>query len=486
MKIISKKKLPIIIVTLLIFVGILFRLYHFSILPIDGHAMRQTDTESVAYNFAFKNSNILYPQNSLIRPVTNVKALFFLEFPAYEYLIGGMYALFGWHIELARLVNLVLFSIASFSLYYFVKKFINVKTAVLCVFFFGFIPSSLFFFGHALHPDIFAITTLILSLASYIKWKEKNNLFFFIFSLICISLSVATRPFIVIVLPAFLYLMWTRKASFYEYPLMLLSPFGIYGFWKIWQSRFKEADSTWENWVLDGRETLFQPEVLLRLIYKNVIGEVIGKSVFSLFIISIISFFRKINSIVLFLTLWLLTIPLYWLITPNGNIIHQYYANVFVIPIIITAAYGTCQLSEFIYKKSPILFYIFSILLSFLIVYNGIRTSLNYYRDIESDSHMKIAEEIQKVIPVNDKLVYLARLNSVPFSVYHRQGWMIGGFPVDASDNAESVLSMKQYGAKYIVEGKGNTDLNEEQLKIIKEKTMLYYSSQWVNIYKIQ
>jgi hypothetical protein len=126
------------------------------------------------------------------------------------------------------------------------------------------------------------------------------------------------------------------------------------------------------------------------------------------------------------------------------------------------------------------------ILLSLLIIYNGVRTSLNYYRDVESDSHLAIAKEINKVIPNNEKIVYLARLNSIPFSIYHRQGWMIGAFPVDVSDNAEGVLSMKQYGAKYIIEGKGNTDLNDDEMKIIKEKTDLFYSSQWVNIYKIK
>jgi hypothetical protein len=486
MKALVKNHFPILIVSILVILGIIFRLYHFSILPIDGHAMRQTDTESVAYNFAFKNGNILYPQNSLIRPVTNTKALFFLEFPAYEYLIGGMYSLFGWHIELARVINLLLFSIASFCLYYFVKKLIHYKVALISVFFFGFIPSSLFFFGHALHPDIFAITTLLLSLATYRKWKENNQIMFFIISLISLALSVATRPFIVIVLPSFLYLMWVNKAYLFEYPLMLFTPFSLYGFWKLWQGQFKEADSSWENWVLDGRQSLFQPEILTRLIYKNVIGEVIGKSVFALFVLGCISFIKKINSIVIFLCLWLITIPVYWLITPNGNIIHQYYANVFVIPIIITGAYGTWHLFSFLYTKSKFLTYILGILLSLLIIYNGVRTSLNYYRDVESDSHLAIAKEINKVIPINEKIVYLARLNSIPFSIYHRQGWMIGAFPVDVSDNAEGVLSMKQYGAKYIIEGKGNTDLNDDEMKIIKEKTDLFYSSQWVNIYKIK
>ena len=82
-----------------IVLGLLVRFQNFHLLPIDGHAMRQTDTESVAYNLAFRNHNILYPQNSLIRPITNTNSYFFLEFPAYQYSISLLYRLFGWHID---------------------------------------------------------------------------------------------------------------------------------------------------------------------------------------------------------------------------------------------------------------------------------------------------------------------------------------------------------------------------------------------------
>jgi len=105
-----------------IVLGLLVRFQNFHLLPIDGHAMRQTDTESVAYNLAFRNHNILYPQNSLIRPITNTNSYFFLEFPAYQYSISLLYRLFGWHIELARILNLFLFVVSVLSLFLFTKN----------------------------------------------------------------------------------------------------------------------------------------------------------------------------------------------------------------------------------------------------------------------------------------------------------------------------------------------------------------------------
>ncbi len=77
----------------------------------------------------------------------------------------------------------------------------------------------------------------------------------------------------------------------------------------------------------------------------------------------------------------------------------------------------------------------------------------------------------------------LAKLNSIPFSLYHRKGWMLTAKPVDVDANAESVLSMKNYGANYIVYGKTNNDMSPDQLQIIEENTNLVYESQWVKIY---
>ncbi|HLL60565.1 MAG TPA: hypothetical protein VK338_02515, partial [Candidatus Nitrosocosmicus sp.] len=196
---ISQKTINILLIGIVI-LGIVLRLQHFSRLPYDGHPMRQTDTESVAYNFAFRNSNILYPQNSIIRPVSNTEGYFFLEFPSYQYGIGMLYKLFGWHIEIARTYNIILYGIAVLSLYYFLKHFINQQVALFSAFFFTLAPGSIFFFGHAIHPDIFMMTMLLLSFASYIKWIKSKKLLFFIMAVLTLSLSVATRPFVLIVL----------------------------------------------------------------------------------------------------------------------------------------------------------------------------------------------------------------------------------------------------------------------------------------------
>ncbi|MFA6081566.1 MAG: hypothetical protein WC741_04130 [Patescibacteria group bacterium] len=473
--------------TVAIVFGLLIRVQNFHLLPIDGHAMRQTDTESVAYNFAFRNRNILYPQNSLIRPITNTNSYFFLEFPAYQYLISILYRLFGWQIELARILNLFLYTISALSLFIFIKKlFRSSKIAFFSSFFFIFAPGSIFFLGHAIHPDIFAISMYLISLTAYLYWKEGRRPRWLILSLITLSLSVATRPFMLIGLPAYLFLMRIKGSAYWEYFIYIFFSPLIYGFWKNWQFQFKAADSSWENWILDGRKSLFTYEIFVkRLLLKNVIGEVMGKTMSFFAGLGFVNFFLKRDKPILFVLIWLLLVPVYWLIVPNGNIIHQYYSDIFLIPVAILAGYGLTHLTNYILQKNKLFGYFTIIIILLFTIYNGYRTSRYYFHDLIPENQLQIAKEIDRVIPKDSKIVYLANNNSVLFSLYHRRGWMLGTYPVDVEPTAKGVLSMKQYGAEYIVAGKNNTDLSEEELGLIKKKAILQYSSEWVEVFRI-
>ncbi len=472
---------------IIIALGLILRLQSFHNLPFDGHAMRQTDTESVAYNFAFNNHNILYPQNSLIRPITNTKAYFFLEFPTYQYLIGLFYRLFGWHIELARIVNIFLYIISSISIYYISSNLFKSKnTAYLTTFFFAVAPGSIFFLGHAIHPDIFAVCTYLLSLATFLQWRNKNNYLLLITSLITLSLSVATRPFILIGIPAYLYLLWTKKVPIRMYFYYIITAPLIYILWKLWQLPFESADSSWENWILTGRQNLFDYQILVKqLILKNVVGEVMGKITTIFAVIGAFTYLSKHkNSSLTFIFIWLIFVPFYWLIVPSGNTTHQYYANVYIIPIVILAGYGLNFILQKLSSINKYTYIAFAILSITIATYNGYHTSRYYFEDIIPHNEQQIAKEIAQVIPQDAKIVYLAINNSIPFSLYHIRGWMLGNSPMDVNATADDILFMNNFGANYIVAGKDNTDLNQTELIKIQSNTNLVYSSHWIQVYK--
>ncbi len=464
--------------------GLILRLQNFSMLPYDAHPMRQTDTETVAYNFAFKTHNFLLPENNLIRPVENTHSYFFLELPVYEYLAGIGYTLFGYHIEVIRVFNLILFGVSFLSLFYLARGLFDKYVAVLATLFFSLAPAAIFFIGHAVHPDVFMTTTLLVSLASYLKWtKSKNkNILFFVASVLTLGISAGTRPFVLICLPAFWYLMWSQKAQIWEYPVMILGSITPFGLWKLWQQKFPEASTDYENWVLRGRAGLFDLNVLVnRLILKNVVGEVFGK-VISLFgVWGIIVLVKKLNPGNIFLLLWLLMIPVYWVIVPAGNITHQYYSNVFLLPVIMTAAVGVNQLLKFIYSKK-IIWGLVLVLIVGLTLFNGVRTS-QYYFNNSVASDLLFGLEIEKNIPVDSKLVFLAD-NPTPISLFHRRGWMVNNTGVDVAPNAAAILRLKDLGAKYLVEPVGIASVSEAEMQKIRSQVTQVYSSSLVTIYK--
>jgi len=237
---------------------------------------------------------------------------------------------------------------------------------------------------------------------------------------------------------------------------------------------------------LDGRKSLFTYEIFFkRLLLKNVIGEVMGKTMSFFAGLGFVNFLFKRDKSVLFVFIWLLFVPAYWLIVPNGNIIHQYYADVFLVPVAILAGYGFTNLINYIGRKNKLVCYFIIFMSLIFTIYNGYRTSRYYFADLIPENQLQIAKEIERVIPIDSKIVYLANNNSVLFSLFHRKGWMLGTYPIDVEPTAEGVLSMKKYGAEYIVAGKNNTDISPEELNQIKKSTDLQYSSKWVEVFKI-
>jgi hypothetical protein len=233
--------------------GLVVRMKNFNILPIDAHPMRQTDTECVAYFMATGKSNFLNPKSCLMRPVSNTNGYFFLEMPFYELLIAGSYKLFGFYPWAARLVNLFLYLIGGLSLFGFMSKWLNKTTALFSVLIFSFIPGSIFFVGHALHPDAMAVSFIMVALYWAWEYKEKGKIWSLILSGLFLGMSVASRPFGLICLPMLGYFLYLRKSKFRDYLLLGLLSIGFYGYWW-WRTKALGIDMSWENWVLAGRE----------------------------------------------------------------------------------------------------------------------------------------------------------------------------------------------------------------------------------------
>ncbi len=463
---------------LILIAGIVIRFKNFTAPLVDAHAMRQTDTECVAYFLSNGKASFLMPKACLMRPVSNTDGYFFLEMPFYEGLIALGYKILGSEVWVGRLVNLILYSVGSLALFGLLKGWINKITAIFGVLIYSFMPGSIFFVGHAIHPDAMAVSLILVSLCLAWKYKEKGKSWLLILSGLFLGISVASRPFGLICLPLLGYFLWLRKSKWWNYLLILILGVSFYGWWR-WWTNYLGIDVSWENWVLSGREKIFNLGILKNLVWKNIAGETMGKTSSGLAVLGfLVGVFKKDKNLIP-LILWILGVFVYWILVPNGNLIHQYYADVYMPLVVILAAIGL----NWIWSKSKILV----ILILPVLIYNGVRVgNYHFQTEIESEIDIQVAEEIQKEIGEDKKIIYLARANSVPLSLSHRQGWMLGEWPTDVAGQIWSFMEMRNYHFDYIVEPKHKTDLKTEDWDIIKMNYPLVKEGERINIYRYQ
>jgi hypothetical protein len=279
--------------------------------------------------------------------------------------------------------------------------------------------------------------------------------------------------------------MWSYKAKWWEYPAFVLGSVLPYALWRDWYQRYREtAPITWEEWITQGREQLFNANTLVNhLILKNIAGDIIGKVTATAAVVGGIFLALKHNKASIFLLIWLATMPIYWWEVPNGNIVHDYYADIYIVPIVIAAAYGVIQIFKYTEKlfgtKVGLLGLAMFLLLS---SYAGFRTSQYFFTNV-SKQDLAVASEIKNIIPHDKKLVYLTG-DAVPISIYHHTGWVLGRAPVDVDPTAASVLGLKNLGASYIVENTNDPVLPPAEMDKVRQSTVLVSHSPLVNIYK--
>ncbi len=471
-----KKNRNWLILIFILILGVSVRIKNFNSLPIDAHPMRQTDTECVAYFLYSGKSTFLKPKACLMRPVSNINGYFFLEMPFYEKLIAISYKIFGPKLWAARLVNLALYIVGSLSLFGLLKRWMGNLSGFLGVLIFGFVPGSIFFIGHAIHPDAMAVSFIWVSLYLMWRYKETGYVFYLVTSGLSLGVSVASRPFGIICLPLLGYFLYLRKSRLRDYFGLLILSLLFYGGWYVWV-KFLKVDMSWENWVLFGREKIFNLGILKNLIWKNIVGETMGKVVSGLAGLGLSVAIIKKDKKIIPLIMWIFGVIIYWLVVPNGNLTHQYYADVYIPLVVILAVIG----ATFIWKKNKLI----AIFVLLVMIYNGIRTS-NYHflTNVEAKIDTSVAEEITREIEEDKKIIYLNRSNSVPLSLSHRQGWMLGEWPTDVAGHIWSFMEMRNFGFDYVVEPKHKSDLKIEDWNIIKENYPLVKTGEYINIYK--
>jgi hypothetical protein len=176
---------------LVILGGVLLRLYAFDASILNHHFIRQADTAAMTHNFATEGMNILYPRVDWRGASSGIVES---EFPLYSFLVAFLYRLFGEHVELARALNLLFFTLTAATLFEFAKRMFDAPTALLAVLLYAFNPVAALF-DHSFQPDSMIIFCTIAALTFYGRWCDTAQLTDYLLAAAALALAILVKPF---------------------------------------------------------------------------------------------------------------------------------------------------------------------------------------------------------------------------------------------------------------------------------------------------
>lgn len=408
----------LILLTLILMIALLFRLYKIGIPLADFHSWRQADTAAVARNFVNNGFNLLKPTyddlTSNQSGLENPKGLRLVEFPLYNATFAALYKYFPvTSLEIyGRLVTVFFSLILIATLYFFLLKETGRLAASTGSLVYAIFPFFVYF-SRVILPHTMALAFTFLSLTFlYLFSNEKNkfkNAIQLSLGTIFFAMALLITPYSVFYFfpTAYLFIKkykWSiyKKLPVYIFYILAITPFFL---WRRYINQFPEGVPV-NFWFMtyvntsEGIKYIFLKPAFFRWIfYERINNLILGGYLTVFFILGILAKSRK------YFFLSILISALAFLFTFEGvNVQHSYYQILILPAIAIFVALGV----DFVSKNNrffinPLLIVIASLAIfgfSFFISYYQVKDYYNYSTDIVS-----IANIVKDLTKKDDKIV---------------------------------------------------------------------------------
>lgn len=420
---IKKINFEYIILSIVLVLGFILRLYRIDNPIADWHSWRQADTASVSRIFAEKGIDMLHPRyhdiSSIQTGLFNPEGYRMVEFPVYNALHATLFKTFDkFSLEKwGRMLTAFIATLTGLFLFLLGKKHYSVKVGLLASFFYMFLPFNIYFTRVVL-PDPMGVLFAV------------SGLYFFginfVVSAILFALALLQKPFFAIYLfPLIPELI--KKENLKKNLTFLSLVFAPFIAWRAWISQFPEGIPFY-TWAFNGDKIRFHP-AFFRWIFGERIGILIlGAGGVAPFVLGLIRPLKnKFNS---YFVLGAIT---YLTVVATANVRHDYY-QILIIPMVsMTLALG----SVYLWKKSKVVLLV-SIIVMLLIGWDRIKPfyQINHPELIEVGNivDVKLPKDAELVIPYNGDTAFLYQTK--------RRGW-------PAVDN--SIDNIIERGADYYV-----------------------------------
>ncbi len=472
------KKFDYLIVSAIILLALVVRLYKIDTPLADFHSWRQVDTASVARNFAERDFNLLKPRyhdlSNIQSGMENPEGYRYVEFPTYNAIVAALYK----YIPLTtleiygRLVT-IFFSLLTIGIiYYFLIKESSRTAAVAGSLTYALFPFFVFF-SRVVLPEATAlgftfISLFLMYLFAFGKGRVKP-IVYYILSLLFFMLGILTKPTVIFYGISFLMLFvikyrWSVHKKILPYLFFLLAAVP-YGLWAAYVAQFPagipscptcpEGTITWLIKYVNtggGLQDIFFKPAFFRWIFYERINNIIFGGYLTVFFV--LGFLVKPKRYFL-QSLWISSLA-YLLIFQGGNVQHEYYQTLILpaLAVMVGVGVGLFAVQNKIFISQVVTFLAIVALFgfSFFISYYQVKGYYGFPQD-----QVNMARVIRDLTKQDSKIVTDTLGDTTLLYLSHREG---------APSVFKSLPELKKDGYSYFV-----TSKQEVILQIKEEKT---------------
>ncbi len=470
-----KKYSEILFVTVIVLLGIVLRTYRISEPVADWHSWRQADTASVAREYVKHGINLLYPTyhdlSSIPSGLDNPHGYRYVEFPMRD----AANALLAIHfpqislVEWGRIISIVASGISILFLYLIMRLTSSKFAAGVTAFVYAVIPYNLFY-GRVILPEPWLVAFSLISLYGYMRWWKKGNAWWYVLSLVTLTLANLLKPTALIILvPMYLYSLTSRRPiRDYVFALLLpvvsLVPFGL---WRNWIKQFP-AGIPASSWLFNGNGIRFKG-AWFHWLFGDRMGRLIlgywGLIPFGIGLTAL----GKRKEETMIVGGMLLGALAYITIIATGNVQHDYYQIQIIPALAMTVGLGV---DKMIAEKHGLGKGVGILLAGFCL---ALMVSLGWYEvrgyfNINVPAIVAAGQEIDKITPPDAKVIAPYQGDTAFLFQTNRTGWPIG-------DNID--LDIKA-GATYYV-----TTTRDAEYQALKAKYTLVTENDQYSIIKL-
>lgn len=456
MKIMKKKfKIPKLfknkkfILSMILLLGFVVRLYKIDNPVADWHSWRQADTASVTREYLKNGFNLFLPRyhdvSSIQTGIYNPEGLRLVELPIYNLLHLMIVKSTPLNLEVSgRLLSIILAMFSTYFMYLIGKKIYNDRVGILSAFFFAFLPFNIYF-TRVILPEPLAVFFGLLSMVLFVDFINMGKKRLLYMSAVLFSLGMLIKPFIVFYIVPLLYLVHKKydlKKTFKNFkdflPFLIAVNLALIPFfaWRIWINNNPIGVPRF-LWAFNENRIRFKPSF-----WRWIFGERIGHLILGSWgvVVLVFSFLSDRVRKNKFIPFFLLGMFLYVATFATASVRHDYYQTLVIPSLSLALAVGADYMwrEEIFGKKILKVILVFSVFIMFL-------TAESQTREFYKINHPEIlaaGEAVDRLTP-KDALIIASYSGDTAF-LYQtkRRGWPV----VDSS-----IEEIKEKGAGYFV-----------------------------------